>query len=71
MKTKIGFIGLGKMGKPMSERLLQARHSLAIYDVAPEATKAFAARGLNIINLAESRPKTRTSSFLPYRMIEL
>lgn len=30
---KIGFIGLGIMGKPMSKNLLKAGHSLVVYDI--------------------------------------
>src|SRR5208283_3728232 len=33
MKQKIGFIGLGIMGKPMSKNLLKAGHELIVYDV--------------------------------------
>ncbi|MBR0080569.1 MAG: NAD(P)-binding domain-containing protein, partial [Synergistaceae bacterium] len=29
---KIGFIGLGIMGKPMSKNLLKAGHELRVYD---------------------------------------
>jgi 2-hydroxy-3-oxopropionate reductase len=32
---KIGFIGLGIMGKPMSKNLLKAGYALAVYDVVP------------------------------------
>src|SRR5690349_5320916 len=46
---KIGFIGLGIMGKPMSRNLLKAGYSLVVYDVVPgpvaELTAAGAARG--------------------------
>lgn len=31
--SKIGFIGLGIMGKPMSRNLLKAGHQLVIYDI--------------------------------------
>jgi hypothetical protein len=31
--SKIGFIGLGIMGKPMSRNLLKAEHQLVIYDI--------------------------------------
>ncbi len=34
--TKIGFIGLGHMGKPMAMNLLQAGYSLQIYDLVTE-----------------------------------
>ena len=33
---KIGFIGLGIMGKPMAKNLLKAGHELVIYDIVPE-----------------------------------
>jgi len=33
----IGFIGLGKMGQPMARRLIQAGHTLALYDTSREA----------------------------------
>ncbi len=36
MKKKIGFIGLGIMGKPMSKNLLKAGYELVVYDIVPE-----------------------------------
>ena len=30
---KIGFIGLGIMGKPMAKNLMKAGHELVVYDV--------------------------------------
>jgi 2-hydroxy-3-oxopropionate reductase len=35
--SKIGFIGLGIMGKPMSRNLLKAGHSLTVFDIDPAA----------------------------------
>ena len=32
---KVGFVGLGIMGKPMSRNLMKAGHSLVVYDVVP------------------------------------
>ena len=32
MKEKIGFIGLGIMGKPMARNLIKAGYSLVVYD---------------------------------------
>ena len=37
---KIGFIGLGIMGKPMAKNLLKAGYSLTVYDIVPEAVQA-------------------------------
>ena len=36
MKTKIGFIGLGIMGKPMVKNLLKASNDVVVYDIARE-----------------------------------
>lgn len=37
MTMKVGFIGLGIMGKPMSKNLLKAGYSLVVSDRNPEA----------------------------------
>jgi len=44
----LGFIGLGAMGVPMAERLLDAGHSLTVYDVNPAGIQALAARGVKV-----------------------
>ncbi len=36
MAEKIGFIGLGIMGKPMAKNLLKAGYSLTVYDIVGE-----------------------------------
>ena len=36
---KIGFIGLGIMGKPMAKNLLKAGYTLTVYDIIPEKIK--------------------------------
>ncbi|MHB8655907.1 MAG: 2-hydroxy-3-oxopropionate reductase [Terriglobia bacterium] len=43
--SKIGFIGLGIMGKPMSRNLLKAGHTLVVYDRHPEFVDAIVATG--------------------------
>ena len=43
--AKIGFSGLGIMGKPMSGHLLAAGHTVHVYDVSPEAVKEAAVKG--------------------------
>jgi 3-hydroxyisobutyrate dehydrogenase-like beta-hydroxyacid dehydrogenase len=45
MGQHIGFIGLGRMGSRMAGRLLDAGHTLTIYDVSPAAVEAMIARG--------------------------
>lgn len=42
---KIGFIGLGIMGKPMAKNLLKANHELIVYDINSEAVAEVAAAG--------------------------
>ena len=43
--AKIGFIGLGIMGKPMSRNLIKAGHELVVYDVRSEPLEELAAQG--------------------------
>ena len=42
---KIGFIGLGIMGRPMAKNLLRAGHALTVCDHHPEHTAELAAAG--------------------------
>lgn len=41
----IGFIGLGRMGARMAGRLIDAGHTLTVFDVSETAVKAFEERG--------------------------
>ena len=43
--SKIGFVGLGIMGKPMSKNLLKAGHQLVVYDVVAAPVAEVAAAG--------------------------
>ncbi len=56
MSCKIGFIGLGIMGKPMSKNLIKAGHKVVVYDVvaAPveEVVTAGAERGASAKDVA-------------------
>lgn len=45
MSEVLGFIGTGKMGGPMANRLLDAGHSLAVYDIREQAMAPLIARG--------------------------
>ncbi len=42
---KIGFIGLGIMGKPMAMNLLKAGYALTVYDIVPERIRELVAAG--------------------------
>lgn len=43
--AKIGFIGLGIMGKPMSRNLMKAGHELVVHDVRPEPVEELVREG--------------------------
>ncbi|HEY5584162.1 MAG TPA: 2-hydroxy-3-oxopropionate reductase [Ruminiclostridium sp.] len=45
MAKKIGFIGLGIMGKPMAKNLLKAGYSLVVYDIFKDAVNELTAAG--------------------------
>lgn len=47
---KIGFIGLGIMGKPMAKNLIKAGYSLTVYDLDSAAVKDVAAAGATAAN---------------------
>jgi len=57
VSSKIGFIGLGIMGRPMARNLLKAGHKLWVFDVVPasveELKKAGAASGSSAKDVAE------------------
>jgi len=46
---KIGFIGLGKMGANMVERLLKHNHQVVAYDLSVKARKEVAQKGAEIV----------------------
>lgn len=43
--SKIGFIGLGRMGRPMASNLQRKGFALVVHDIVPEAVQALAALG--------------------------
>jgi 2-hydroxy-3-oxopropionate reductase len=45
VSSKIGFIGLGIMGKPMVKNLLKAGHTVTAYDIVPAGLEEVAAAG--------------------------
>lgn len=48
MADLLGFVGVGRMGGPMANRLLDAGYRLCVYDVSEEATKPLMARGAEL-----------------------
>ncbi len=47
-KLRVGFIGIGAMGTPMSENLMKAGYPLVVYDRLPSRTRPFAERGVPV-----------------------
>ena len=45
MAEKIGFIGLGIMGKPMARNLMNAGYDLTVYDIVGEPVEELATEG--------------------------
>ncbi|MQA06656.1 MAG: 3-hydroxyisobutyrate dehydrogenase [Streptosporangiales bacterium] len=50
--TRVGFIGLGRMGGPMAANLAAAQHEVTGYDVVPEAREMAASNGVAIASSA-------------------
>lgn len=51
---RVGFIGLGRMGQGMAQRLLGAGHELCVFDVFPAAAAPLAAAGARVaVSVAE------------------
>jgi 3-hydroxyisobutyrate dehydrogenase len=48
MREKIGFIGVGTMGKPMALNLMKAGYELAVYDINPKPLKEFQEKGATV-----------------------
>ena len=46
-KKHLGWIGVGKMGTPMSTNLLKAGYKLTVFDIVPAAMKALVDQGAN------------------------
>lgn len=82
--AKIGFIGLGIMGKPMSKNLLKAGHELVVYDIvsapmqevvgagakAADSPKAVAEQCPVIITIVPNSPHVRAAILGPKGVLE-
>ena len=56
MAEKIGFVGLGIMGKPMARNLMEAGYELTVYDIVGEPVEELATEGAS----AASSPREAT-----------
>ena len=52
---KIGFIGLGRMGGPMSLRLINAGFDLVVFDTNPDASAPQKNAGAAVASSSEGR----------------
>jgi 2-hydroxy-3-oxopropionate reductase len=57
MGSKIGFIGLGIMGKPMSKNLIKAGHELTVYDLAEASVKELDKAGAKVAHSSKEAAK--------------
>lgn len=84
MSERIGFIGLGVMGRPMAQNLLRAGHALCVYDIDPnacapleqlgartcESCKDVAQRSDIIITMLPNSPEVQAAVLGPEGVIE-
>jgi 3-hydroxyisobutyrate dehydrogenase-like beta-hydroxyacid dehydrogenase len=49
-KSRLGFIGLGKMGAPMARRLLEAGHNVLVHDISAPAMRQLQDAGARAAN---------------------
>ena len=54
---KVGFIGLGTLGTPLAENLLESGHELFVYNRTVAKTKPFADKGANVCTSVEALAK--------------
>ena len=64
MSQLLGFVGVGRMGGPMASRLLDAGHSLCVFDTNAEVVKPLTARGATFAASAEEVASTADVVFL-------
>lgn len=64
----LGFVGVGRMGGPMASRLLDAGHSLVVFDTNPEVIKPLTARGAAVALSAEDVASKAAVVFLSLPM---
>ena len=65
-KVKLGYIGLGKMGAPMAQRLVEWPGGLVVFDVRAEAmtplTEAGAQPAGSVADVAASKRRVPSST---------
>lgn len=76
MKLKLGYIGLGKMGYRMAERLLEKNYEVVVYNRTPKASRQIAQRGavpsFSLQELVENlSPPRLVWLMVPYQAVDL
>ena len=68
MTLKIGFIGLGAMGKPMASNIAKAGFELTVYDLREERCKELAALGARVV--ASAREVAEKSDIVEIAVVD-
>lgn len=68
MQSKIGFIGLGAMGKPMAANIAKASFELTVYDLREERCKELAALGARVV--ASAREVAEKSDIVEIAVVD-
>lgn len=63
-KVSVGWVGIGKMGAPMSSRVLDAGYPLHVYEPLPENRATIVARGANVAHMLEDLTAVSDMIFL-------
>jgi 3-hydroxyisobutyrate dehydrogenase-like beta-hydroxyacid dehydrogenase len=63
-RQTLGFVGVGRMGGPMASRLLDAGHSLCVFDTNAEVVNPLVARGASMAASAEEVASTAEVVFM-------
>ncbi len=66
---KLGYIGLGKMGYNMVERLLEKKHQVVVFDINQEAVSAIAAKGAEQAKALEEMARSLAAPRLFWIMV--
>lgn len=63
-KVSVGWVGIGKMGAPMSSRVLDAGYPLHVYEPLPENRATIVARGADVAHMLEDLTAVSDMVFL-------
>ena len=66
---KVGFIGLGIMGKPMSMNLLKAGNELVVFDFNETAVAEAVAAGAEFVGAEELIPRIQNDGWFDYDVV--